>query len=31
LRALMADKDAWEVVTFINNPEDVPISYSQPN
>ena len=31
LRALMADKDAWEVVTFINNPEDVPISYRQPN
>ena len=27
LRALMADKDAWEVVTFENNPEEVPISY----
>jgi len=23
----MADKDAWEVVTFENNPEEVPISY----
>ena len=28
LRALMADKDAWEFVTFVNNPEDVPISYN---
>ena len=27
LRALMADKDAWEIVTFENNPEEVPISY----
>jgi len=27
LRALIADTDAWEVVTFIDNPEDVPISY----
>jgi UDP-3-O-[3-hydroxymyristoyl] N-acetylglucosamine deacetylase len=31
LRALMADKDAWEVVTFVNNPEEVPILYSHPN
>ena len=31
LRALIADTDAWEVVTFIDNPEDVPISYMQPN
>jgi len=28
LLALMADKDAWEVVTFVDNPEDVPISYA---
>jgi UDP-3-O-[3-hydroxymyristoyl] N-acetylglucosamine deacetylase len=27
LRALIADTDAWEVVTFIDNPEDVPIKY----
>ena len=27
LRALIADTDAWEVVTFIDNPEDVPIQY----
>jgi len=27
LRALIADTDAWEVVTFVDNPEDVPISY----
>lgn len=27
LRALIADTDAWEVVTFIDNPEDVPIHY----
>jgi UDP-3-O-[3-hydroxymyristoyl] N-acetylglucosamine deacetylase len=31
LRALIADTDAWEVVTFVDNPEDVPISYMQPN
>ncbi len=31
LRALIADTDAWEVVTFIDNPEDVPITYMQPN
>ncbi|HAZ78754.1 MAG TPA: UDP-3-O-[3-hydroxymyristoyl] N-acetylglucosamine deacetylase [Porticoccaceae bacterium] len=28
LRALMADKDAWEIVTFENNPEDMPISFA---
>jgi len=28
LLALMAEKDAWEVVTFVDNPEDVPISYA---
>ena len=28
IRALMADKEAWEFVTFINNPEDMPISYN---
>ena len=28
LRALMADKDAWEFVTFVSNPEDMPISYN---
>ena len=28
LLALMADKDAWEVVTFVDNPQDVPISYN---
>jgi len=28
LLALIAEEDAWEVVTFINNPEDVPISYT---
>ena len=28
LLALMAEKDAWEVVTFIDNPQDVPISYN---
>ena len=27
LRALIADTDAWEVVTFIDNPQDVPINY----
>ncbi|EAS47281.1 UDP-3-O-[3-hydroxymyristoyl] N-acetylglucosamine deacetylase [marine gamma proteobacterium HTCC2207] len=27
LRALIADTDAWEVVTFVDNPEDVPIKY----
>ena len=27
VRALMADKDAWEVVTFEDNPQDVPINY----
>ena len=31
VRALIAETDAWEVVTFIDNPEDVPISYMQPN
>jgi UDP-3-O-[3-hydroxymyristoyl] N-acetylglucosamine deacetylase len=29
LRALIADTDAWEVVTFIDNPEDVPIKYME--
>ena len=28
VRELIARKDAWEYVTFENNPEDVPISYS---
>ena len=27
LRALIADTDAWEVVTYVDNPEDVPIQY----
>jgi len=27
LRALIADTDAWEVVTVVDNPEDVPIKY----
>lgn len=27
LRALIAETDAWEVVTFVDNPEEVPISY----
>ena len=27
VRALMADKDAWELVTFEDNPQDVPINY----
>jgi len=27
LRALITDTDAWEVVTFVDNPEDVPIKY----
>jgi UDP-3-O-[3-hydroxymyristoyl] N-acetylglucosamine deacetylase len=31
LRALMADEDAWEIVTFVNNPEEVPISYINAN
>jgi len=31
LRALIAETDAWEVVTFVDNPEDVPIMYIQPN
>ena len=31
LRALIAETDAWEVVTFVDNPEDVPIMYMQPN
>jgi UDP-3-O-[3-hydroxymyristoyl] N-acetylglucosamine deacetylase len=31
LRALIAETDAWEVVTFVDNPEDVPIRYMQPN
>jgi UDP-3-O-[3-hydroxymyristoyl] N-acetylglucosamine deacetylase len=29
LRALMADREAWEYVTFEENPEDVPISYAR--
>ncbi len=28
LLALMAEKDAWEMVTFIDNAEEVPISYN---
>jgi UDP-3-O-[3-hydroxymyristoyl] N-acetylglucosamine deacetylase len=28
---LIAETDAWEVVTFVDNPEDVPIRYMQPN
>jgi UDP-3-O-[3-hydroxymyristoyl] N-acetylglucosamine deacetylase len=28
LLALIAEKDAWEVVTFVDNPQDVPISYN---
>ena len=28
LLALLAEKDAWEVVTYIDNPQDVPISYN---
>jgi len=28
LLALMAEEDAWEVVTFVDNPQDVPISYT---
>ena len=31
LKALMADKDAWEFVTYENNPEDLPISYMNPS
>jgi len=31
IRALMAEKDAWEYVTFVDNPEDVPIAYSVAN
>ena len=27
LRALIAETDAWEEVTFVDNPQDVPISY----
>jgi UDP-3-O-[3-hydroxymyristoyl] N-acetylglucosamine deacetylase len=27
VRALMADTDAWEMVTFEDNPQDVPINY----
>ncbi|OUS10683.1 UDP-3-O-[3-hydroxymyristoyl] N-acetylglucosamine deacetylase [Gammaproteobacteria bacterium 53_120_T64] len=30
LRELLAQKDAWEVVTFEDNEEDAPISYSKP-
>ncbi len=30
LRELLAQKDAWEVVTFEENEEDAPISYSKP-
>ena len=29
LRALMADREAWEYVTFEENPDDVPISYAR--
>jgi UDP-3-O-[3-hydroxymyristoyl] N-acetylglucosamine deacetylase len=28
LLALMAEKDAWEMVTFVDNAEEVPISYN---
>lgn len=28
LLALTADKDAWEMVSFVDNPEDVPILYA---
>jgi UDP-3-O-[3-hydroxymyristoyl] N-acetylglucosamine deacetylase len=31
LRALMADKEAWEFITYENNPEDVPICYINPS
>ena len=31
IRALMAEEDAWEYVTFVDNPEDVPIAYSAAN
>ena len=31
LRAFIAETDSWEVVTFVDNPEDVPIMYMQPN
>jgi len=27
VRALLADTDAWEFVTFVDNPQDVPINY----
>ncbi len=30
LRELLAQKDAWEVVTFEGNEQDAPISYSKP-
>lgn len=30
LRALIADQDAWEVVTFENNEDEAPISYMKP-
>jgi len=30
LRELLAQKDAWEVVTFEQNEQDAPISYSKP-
>ncbi len=30
LRELLAQKDAWEVVTFEQNDQDAPISYSKP-
>ncbi len=30
LRALLAQEDAWEVVTFEDNEQDAPISYSKP-
>jgi len=30
LRELLAQKDAWEVVTFEENEQDAPISYSKP-
>ncbi len=30
LRELLAQKDAWEVVTFEDNEQDAPISYSKP-
>jgi UDP-3-O-[3-hydroxymyristoyl] N-acetylglucosamine deacetylase len=30
LRKLISEKDAWELVTFENNEDEVPISYTKP-